>query len=756
LSQARPALRFRERLVAGGVSVAFFLSGLAALVYQVAWERILALHSGVGIYSIAMIVAAFLAGLGAGSHLGGVLSLRVQTPAAALRTFAALELAIGAFGALSCRIFYDWLYPLAPTLYGAPWRAALAHFLALVLPTVLMGMSLPFLVRGLVHDGRTAGSTIGVLYGVNVLGASVGALLTPWVLVRFFGLRGAVLVAAGANVLAALFVLAIAGLVVGSRREAASSDVATEPPAAVLTPASEAVPFRLWLLVYGLSGFCALSLEIVWFRVVDVAVKSTAFTFGTVLFLYLLGSGAGCLIGARLAPRVARPLSAFLLCQCALLAYAAAALLAFATLPADLPLYRWFVGYWRDGNPLLPGRPGTLGGLLLLYLGLPLVLYGPPTLLMGLSFPILQRAVQDDPRTSGFKVGLLQACNIAGCVAGTLLVGLAALSRLGTVGTLRALLACGIVFASIGLWRAPRRAFGVAAVVLLALLVALPAGDAFWRRLHGQQAGDRALVEEDASSVVALTSRHPGRWRVWVNGHSHSYLPFGGVHSLLGALPVVVHPSPRQVAVVGLGSGNTAWAGGCRSETERVTVFEISAPQPRLLQRLAAMGESPASLDRLLQDPRVALRVADGRNALLKEDARYDVIEIDALWAFYAGSGNLYSVEFFDLASRRLQPGGLMCTWAPTHRVRDTFRRVFPYVLATREILLGSREPLGHERFKWRERLARPDVAAYLGEETASDLARVLQALRRLEAPPEDARLNHDLLPRDEFALGGR
>ena len=173
---------------------AFSVSGGSALVYQVAWQRILALHTGVGIASIAMIVAAFMAGIGAGTHLGGVLSTRLA-PRGALGAFALLEIGIAVFGALSCGLYYDLLYRHGSWLYSSPALGGVLHFVGLLPPTLLMGMSLPFLVRALVDDVRLAGRTVGFLYGVNTLGASAGALLAPWVLMRFFGVRGAVMIA---------------------------------------------------------------------------------------------------------------------------------------------------------------------------------------------------------------------------------------------------------------------------------------------------------------------------------------------------------------------------------------------------------------------------------------------------------------------------------------------------------------------------------------------------------------------------------
>ena len=211
-------------IIAGGL---FCVSGVAALVYQVTWQRILALHSGMGIYSVAMIVASFIAGLGIGSHLGGVFSTR-KNPRTALRFFALLELGVAFFGAISCWLFYDVLYLEASWLYTTSWRAGLFHFLALLPPTCLMGMSLPFLVQAMVRDVTTAGRTIGYLYGLNVLGASIGALITPWVLIRFLGIRDAVLIAVGLNLIAGVGALLLSPLVPDRREKATTRRSETE------------------------------------------------------------------------------------------------------------------------------------------------------------------------------------------------------------------------------------------------------------------------------------------------------------------------------------------------------------------------------------------------------------------------------------------------------------------------------------------------------------------------------------------------
>jgi predicted membrane-bound spermidine synthase len=725
------------------------LSGAAALVYQTAWQRILALGSGVGIYSVAMIVGAFMAGLGIGSHVAGVRSARVS-PRRALQLFALVELGIGLFGLASPFLLYDVLYSRAAWLYALPWRAGVAHFLTLLVPTALMGMSLPFLVRGCVRDAALASRIIGELYGINVLGAATGAVLTPWVLVRLLGLRGAVFCAAAANI--------AVGLAVSWLARAAPDE---DPPEPVRHRAGTGVepagshPFALWITLYAASGFVALALEILWFRIVDVAVKSSAFTFGTVLALYLLGCGAGALVGARLAPRLAHPLHAFLICQSLLVLVSAAAI----ALPVWLPA-AWlgaFHDYWRLYEGVTLGESGAAPTLLRLYLLLPLYLFGLPTFLMGLTFPILQRAVHDDVRTSGRKVGALQAANIAGCVAGSLLVGLVALDRLGTGGALRGLCLIAAAFALLGWLRAgsARPVFAALAAMLGGLAFVLPSNARMWARLHGWEPRD-SLLAEDASGVSAILAEGSGqRFRVSVNGKGNSILPFGSVHSFLGAVPVLIHPAPEEVAIIGLGSGDTAWAAGCRRETRSVTVFELLRSQPELLWEL--LDRYPyAPLRRFLDDPRLRLVLDDGRSRLEHEGRLYDMIEADALRPRSAGSGSVYSTEFFAACARRLKPGGVVCTWAPTPRVYQSFAQVFRHLIEVsadgEPLLVGSLTPLPLDRGAWRARLESAEVREYLGSQLTTKLVAIIRSAHRADPSAQaEAGLNTDLFPKDEF-----
>ncbi|HXY38135.1 MAG TPA: fused MFS/spermidine synthase, partial [Vicinamibacteria bacterium] len=634
-------------------------------------------------------------------------------------------------------------------LYADPWLAGLLQFLSLLPPTALMGLSLPLLARAVVTEAASASRTLGLMYGINTLGAAAGALLAPWVLVRYFGLGGAAQAAAAANALAAAIALGLALRAPKATEYAAE----TASPLPGGEPAGRR-PLALWLALYTASGFCALSLELLWFRLLEVATRSTAFAFGTLLAIFLAGFALGALVGAVRGPRMQRPLRVFLLCQCALIAWAGVAVLLLVRLPTRFPGLQWLFTYWRTGAVFELGSARDPGALLRLYVALPIVLFGLPTALMGFSFPALQRAVQDDPATCGRKVGLLQAGNISGCVAGSLLVGLAGLSWIGSSGSLRLLMVAGAAFAAVGLAVYGRRSpFPGAAVGLLLLAAALPEGDRLWQRLHASES-TLMLVAEDATSVSAIVPAGRAQWRVTVNGRQHSDVPFGGIHTRLGATPAVIHPAPADIAIVGLGSGDTAWAAACRVETRTVTVFEIAGRQQELLRRLTAREDVP-QLRAFLADRRVLVRVMDGRRALSRETRRYDLIEADALWPYSAYSGNLYSVEFFRECASRLKPGGIMCTWSPTVRVRAAFRAAFPHGLMPRNgsFLMGSNQPIAMDPVTWSARAADPALRRYLGASAVAALANGLGRLVPIEdlQPDEGVRPDTDLYPRDEF-----
>ncbi|MDP7572207.1 MAG: fused MFS/spermidine synthase, partial [Myxococcota bacterium] len=274
----------------------FFASGVAALVYQVIWQRILGIFSGLHISSVTIIVTAFMAGLGSGSLVGGKLADRLSRRAA-LGVFAACELAICVFGLISPWLYYDVVFERLGFLVHHAVALPLLHFVLLLVPTFLMGASLPLLAKGLVLRTERAATVIGLLYGVNTLGAALGALTTAWILIGAVGFVGTIRIAALLNLLAAAGALWMRGGLPVSSGAEPTADARRAPSQ---TPLGARPSFGLgaWSAIYAFGGFVALSLELFWFRLLDVSIKASPYTFGHLLGIYLGFLALGSLVGS--------------------------------------------------------------------------------------------------------------------------------------------------------------------------------------------------------------------------------------------------------------------------------------------------------------------------------------------------------------------------------------------------------------------------------------------------------------------------
>jgi spermidine synthase len=776
------------RLVIPFVFVLFFSSGFAALLYQVIWQRVLAIFSGADVYSVTIIVAAFMAGLGIGSLVGGYLADRVSV-GRRIALFAISEAAIAIFAFASLPIYYDLLYGQFSDLSSSPLMLALVLFLSLLWPTFFMGMSLPLLAKSLTTSVEGAARMVGALYGFNTLGAALGAFATAWFLIRLLGFWGTVIVGAGMNLFAALGAIAVAPWLLRERTATEGEQEATDEPAARQhEPAAPAKgwPASVWISIYAVSGFIALSLEIVWFRLLGTMLKSNAFTFSSLLTIYLLGLAAGTFRGIEWAKSTPNPARAFLGLQAGITLYAA---LSIGILTAALgnwgildPLWVYFGSYdtfdfqgalQSLGQYTMEPRTAVLGGsepalqFILLYVVLPTFLIGPPTLMMGMSFPLLQRVVQRDVAHLGRRVGWLQTANIFGSMLGAVLTGWVFLRFLGTTTTLQLLLVIGGIWLALLAreWAAGSQKrlvlAGVgAAAVLLTALWAVPSPDTLWAKLHGTMAG-RVIAQEDGSGLAVLKRENEVLTAVYANGLGQSTIPFPVHHTDLGMLPALVHPNPEDIAIIGLGSGATLHGASGRPETERIDCIEIIAPQLSALHTLQARNPY-GGLETLLGDERINFIFADGREVIMHGGRQYDIIEADALRPTSAYAGNLYSREYFMLLKKHLKPGGFAVTWAPTARTASTFVSVFPYVLSyttDNNMLIGSNEPIEWDVAKLRERAAHPFTKEYY-ESAGVDLDKRVEVFAESEVgligpdrPRNMEDTNSDLYPKDEYLV---
>jgi spermidine synthase len=717
----------------------FFVSGMAALIYQTAWHRLLGLFAGADTIAAALVVGAFLLGLGVGSLAAGLYADRLSRRAA-LIAFALCEVGIAVFALASPWLYYDVIYRNLLPISASRAVVFAVVFAGLLWPTFLMGCSLPFLSKAVVRQIEGSAELIGWLYGVNTLGAAVGAAVGGWYLIGTIGFDATIQVGAALN----------AAVAVGGLWLARGLDLeAREAPPPVETIPGDTALVRRWALLVFISGFLIVALQIVWYRLIGVLLQSNGYSFSLVLAVFLLGDALGLMAGSRLIDRIADARRFFFLMQ----GLATAVALAGA----------WAV-YLGIGVGVLPDTfvnrdivTSNAGDLLMIALLLAIVVL-PASFIMGFSFPVVQKAVQQDIGRLGSRVGYVQLANIVGNSAGSLVAGLFLLDHLGTPGTLKLLVAIGLAFSVLQLFhsRGPAWAF-VPAALLAAGLLLFPGGEPFWRRLHGLTT-ERAIVAEDKTGLSLMRFVAPERALLYIQGHSQSNLPFHTVHNFLGAIGPLAHPAPRRVLVIGSGTGGTPYAAGAHPATEKVTAVEIVEPVIETLRRFTADG-GKLGVDQLLAGGKYEVAVADGRHKLALDREQYDVIEADAILPKTALSGLLNSQEFFRQVRAKLAPGGIYVQWAPTERSVATFRSVFPYVTMVHPALLGSDSPIPYDREKILAQLEQPEIAAHFTA-AGADRAALRQwfADKKVE-PLNDGRTvpaaspNTDFFPRDEYYL---
>ncbi len=686
-----------------------FLSGVAALVYQVLWVRQLSLVVGIEVYSITVAVSAFFAGLAAGGAVFGRIADRVVS---AMRLYAGLEIAVA-----MCAVATTLLLPhtAMPFVRMQEHLGILAWTLLFVLvgaPAFLMGGTLPVAIRGLRASGGETAREGGLLYAANTAGGIVGALVASFALLPWFGVRGAAVVAACLNMAAAGIAFAIA------RRDRSS-----QQSVGGQREDDGAVASRMALGLYAVAGGIALGYEVVWSQAIAQFVSTRAFAFSIVLAVYLTGLAAGSWMGSRFALRVRDSWGVFGL----LIAGAGlAAMLEFAVLGQ-----RMLESQTAVENAAL----ATTGSQAMrMYVGFAIAGLGivfVPTLLLGAAFPVALRLIVG-ARQVGREVGALVAANTAGGILGTLLTGFVLIPHLGLVRTLMLLAAWAVVvglaaaLSSTEAGHAMKLSVGAVGVAVVVAGVITPANRLANLLLATRGGGVLVFYEESRGATVAIAQQRVKDnvfRRLFIQGVSNSgdAMPSMRYMRLQAMLPVLIHSGePRSVLVVGFGTGITA------GETLRYPGLEKRVCA-ELLPAVVRSGEMFPENYKAWSDPRMEIRIRDGRQELMRSEERYDVITLEPPPPSANGVANLYSTEFYELAKSRLATKGLFAQWLPiaTQNEEDTrslvrsFLDAFPYAtLWTTELhemlLVGSEAPIILDANTIAKRFASGNVTASL------------------------------------------
>jgi predicted membrane-bound spermidine synthase len=671
------------------------VSGGCALVYQTTWMRLFRLLFGATTSATGATLALFMGGMGLG---GWLLGGRVERHPRPLALYGRLEIAIAALAVLSLG-----LLPAASAVYGATGGAqslgvvgasAVRILLAAVVmgpATLLMGATLPAAARAITAPADTQRTAVAVLIGANTLGAVVGGLLTTFLLTELAGTRGTVLMTALLNAVIGFAAIrmdrAWSEATGGKTDQADDISVADERP----------TPLPLAMSAAGFSGFAFMLMELVWYRMLSPVLGGSSYTFGVVLATALLGLGLGGGVYAWVGRH--RPASL------AMLALTGAAEALFLVVPMALgDRVALFSAFLRSMGAV--GFPWLVAGWSLVAL----VVVFPAAILAGIQFPLIIALAGRGGARVGREVGLVYAANTLGSIIGSLAGGFGLLPWLGAVGAWRLagglLVVLSLAAAARSLSRREERhalLFFSALLMMAASAGLLASGPtAVWRHsaigagrapiasLHGrnevsefERASRRGLVREFDGVESAIGLSNTNGLSILVNGKSDgNTFADAGTTLMLGLLGPVLLETPRSALVIGLGTGMTAgWVAKVPS-LERVDVAEL---EPAVVEVARAAHEVN---EEVLDNPKVRLHHADGREFLRTSKSRYDLLVSEPSNPYRAGVADLYSQEFFAAARDHLTDDGMLVQWLQGYEVDArtleavlaTIGSVFPYV----------------------------------------------------------------------------
>jgi len=650
------------------LSLLFFLSGMPALIYQVVWQRALFAIYGVNAQSVAVVVTAFMLGLGIGSLVGGRLSARF--PKHGILIFGVAELGVAIFGLSSLSIFH-WI---AAYTAGASLGSIIFFCLALLLiPTVLMGATLPLLVEHLVLHTNRVGASVSVLYFVNTFGSAVACYLCGIFLLRNFGQSGSVTIAACINAL----VGATAYLYT---RSAEKRPVTTVPDNPQDASAQAGLPLPLAMQLAGLSGFIALGFEIAWYRVFALASSDRAPAFALLLSTYLAGIAAGSYLSEKWADTRGQ--------KTAIQAVAVLLLLA-GVISVYLPPL--VASLMARKIPFLASAPA----------------FFVTAALVGSVFPLLCQLAVSPNQETGRRVSYVYLSNIVGSAIGSLGIGFVLMQYVGLravslgLGLLAVLLGTVVLLFNKGRLAMPPV---WASVLVFASLIAIPISSGFYsllfeRLIFGSRSEAGApfvQVVENRNGVIGVTRDAA----VFGGGVYDGYfnvdpMDDSNLVARIYALSAF-SPSPKRALVIGLATGSWGQILANHPQLESLDAVEINPGYLQLIPKYSMVSS-------FLENPKIHIYIDDGRRWLLAHpQARYDVIVANTTFNWRDHTSGLLSVEFLTLVRSHLNSGGIYYfNSTESDETIATALRVFPFALRVINFVAVSDSSITLDRTRW-------------------------------------------------------
>ncbi len=759
----------------------FIFSGASGLIYQVIWMRQLTLIFGSTVFATSTVLTAFMAGLALGSYyFGRKIDESDQSP---LRMYALLEAGIGAF----CLV-WPLILSVLGGLYVLIHRNVTSEFYTLslirfvltvaviLIPSTLMGGTLPVLTRFFVKRLEQLGTNIGVLYALNTFGAVIGTVAAGFFLLEAFGIRWTLGIGIAINFAVAAIALVLTQRVSGTEDISSQQSAVSSQPEDLVAESRTQLPHtdnqqpttnnHLVLWAIGVSGFCALAYEVLWTRIMVFFLGSTTYAFATMLAAFLFGIALGSVVFARWVDRMQQPITVFGIVQLGI------GLFALILMPAFEELY----GMTRAFQ-------STFGSSRFWAFFSCFLVMCLPTFLMGASFPLVTKIYTGSERRLGRSIGNVYAVNTVGSILGAFCAGFILIPLLGIRPSIVLMVAlntgigCLLVLKSgqqtetggallqgisIGM---PILNAGLAVILLLTLNQPLFLKSAIFKT---QRPGDTLVdYNEEVDATVTTLKDDEGVYRLYVdtNQAADASRWDSPSHRVIAHLPLLLHPRPKRALVVGFGMGLTSYSitqHGVQVDAIELSKGVISAAQKHFTHVNGNVFESP------LFD----YKINDGRNHILMTKTKYDMISTGIIHPLVsAGSSNIYTADFYRLCRRILSEDGIMCQWVPLHRLPEThykmivrtFIEVFPHTTLWYKytpdfvILIGTREPL---RIDYKNFIARAQIAS-ISEGLAADDLDGMSLLDSFMMGPETVRkyvgvgpVHTDNRPRLEFFRG--
>ena len=760
------------------ILVLFFFSGACALTYQVIWVKMAAQVFGVAPFAVSTVLSSFMAGLTVGSLWMGRAVDRLNNP---LKLFGFMEAGIGGFALLFplllSKIVHSDVYlylHLHTNLYLFSLMRFLIIFSLLLIPTFLMGGTLPVLSKFSIRSLKDLGRGVGSLYSVNNLGAAAGCFITGFFLIRSIGLANSIYLTAAINISIGV-ISVVLGRSWGDLKW--STDTREiEPPARNLAPVSEDKKetehygsFLVYtlLVVFTIGGFVSLVYEIIWTRILSASILSNSvYSFATVVITFILGLALGSLVYTRFMDKKRDRIALYGLVQAGIGISALLLLPAFGKIPFLVGLI----------SPILFGSVPSWAMCIASEFVPSFLLMIVPTTLMGITFPLMSKIYTASLATLGRRMGEVNSLDTVGPVFGAFAGGFLFIPWLGMQKSVLVLsvLNIGMGALIIGLSPSTGRKLRWTFISILVLLTIagsalIPSHFSFWRK--GRIPGEKIVYYNEDAVATVVVREYPEGGRLnrvmEVDGTDVAGTDYmlRSTQKLQGHVPLLIHEAPKKVLIVGLGSGGTTWAVS-QHDIEKIDVVELV---PSVVE---AAAEYFTDINHgVIADPRVNIKIGDGRNHVITTPVKYDVILTESIHPIYAGNGNLYSLEYFKSCIQKLGENGVMSVWVPLwalpepdlKTIIETFRQVFPHCtlwyvansLNRQVYLIGTKNKLGIDFKSIRARMSQEKINRDLEEIGMNDpfllISSFIMGEDSIKAYAEGARINSDNHPLLEY-----